>query len=80
MELLYTIIVGIIAGWIAGIVMKGGGYGVIGDLVLGILGALVGRWIFGLIGVGAYGTIGTVIVSVIGAIILIAASRAIRRA
>ena len=41
------VVVGLLAGWLAGIVMKGGGYGLIGDLVLGLVGSVVGGWIFG---------------------------------
>jgi uncharacterized membrane protein YeaQ/YmgE (transglycosylase-associated protein family) len=48
--LLYWIIVGLIAGFLAGKVMKGGGYGVLIDIVLGMLGAIVGGWLFGLLG------------------------------
>src|SRR5690349_307438 len=48
--LLYWIIVGLIAGFLAGKVMKGGGYGVLMDIVLGMLGAIVGGWLFGLLG------------------------------
>jgi uncharacterized membrane protein YeaQ/YmgE (transglycosylase-associated protein family) len=43
--MLYSIIVGLIAGWLAGQVMKGGGYGVIADILLGLLGGLVGGWV-----------------------------------
>ncbi len=47
MGLLYSIVVGLIAGWLAGQVMRGGGYGVLMDIVLGILGGVVGGWLFG---------------------------------
>ncbi len=45
--MLYAIIVGLIAGWLAGVVMKGGGYGILIDILLGIVGGLLGNWIFG---------------------------------
>ena len=45
------IVVGLIAGWLAGQVMKGGGYGTIVDIILGILGGVVGGWVFGLLGI-----------------------------
>src|SRR5262249_54878110 len=51
--LLYWIIVGLIAGFLAGKVMKGGGYGVLIDIILGMLGAIVGGWLFGLLGISA---------------------------
>jgi uncharacterized membrane protein YeaQ/YmgE (transglycosylase-associated protein family) len=71
MGFLYWIIVGLIAGWLAGKVMKGGGYGVLVDIILGILGALVGGWVFGLLGFHAGGLIGTIIVAFVGAVILV---------
>jgi uncharacterized membrane protein YeaQ/YmgE (transglycosylase-associated protein family) len=78
--LLWTIIIGIIAGWLAGQLWKGGGFGLLGDLVIGVLGAVLGGWVFGLMGIGAYGLAGRLVVSVIGALILLALIRLIRRA
>ena len=51
MGLLAWIVVGLIAGWLAGKVMKGGGYGVLVDIILGILGGIVGGWVFGQLGI-----------------------------
>jgi uncharacterized membrane protein YeaQ/YmgE (transglycosylase-associated protein family) len=48
--MIYSILVGLIAGWLAGQVMKGGGYGVLMDIVLGLLGGIVGGWVFGALG------------------------------
>ena len=45
MGILAWIVVGLIAGWLAGMVMRGGGYGLIGDIVVGVIGALLGGWI-----------------------------------
>lgn len=71
------IIVGLIAGWLAGTVMRGGGFGILGDIIVGILGALIGGFIVGLIFPGAsFGLIGSIIVAFIGAVILIAILRA----
>lgn len=70
-NLLYTVIVGLIAGWLAGQVMKGGGYGVFVDIILGILGGVVGGWVFGLLGLHAGGLAGRIVVSFIGAVILV---------
>ncbi len=50
MGLIYWIVVGLIAGWLAGKVMRGGGYGVLVDIILGILGGVVGGWVFGMLG------------------------------
>jgi uncharacterized membrane protein YeaQ/YmgE (transglycosylase-associated protein family) len=80
MGLIAWIIVGLLAGWLAGIVMKGSGYGLVGDLLLGLIGAVVGGWLFGLILPSAEpsGLIGSIIVATIGAIVLVAIVRLIR--
>ena len=81
MEFVWFIIVGLIAGWLAGVIMKGGGYGVVGDIVVGILGALLGGWLFSKMGVSAGGgLVGSIVVALIGAIILIFLLRLIKRA
>jgi uncharacterized membrane protein YeaQ/YmgE (transglycosylase-associated protein family) len=71
------LVVGLIAGWLAGLVMKGGGYGVVGDIVIGIVGAFVGGFVFSLItGGGTAGFWGSIAVAFVGAVILIAIVRA----
>ncbi len=79
--MIYSIIVGLIAGWLAGQVMKGGGYGMLMDIVLGLLGGIIGGWVFGSLGIwpGA-GLVGSIIVSFIGAVILVALTRMLKRA
>jgi len=79
MNLIWFLIVGLIAGWLAGKFMRGGGYGLIGDLIVGVIGALLGGWLFGLLGIGTFGLIGSIIVAFIGAVIFIAILRALRR-
>ncbi len=79
--IVWWIIVGLIAGWLAGLVMKGGGFGILVDIILGILGGIVGGWIFGLLGIWpGGGLIGSIIVAFVGAIILVGLSRLIKRA
>lgn len=78
--LIWFLLIGLIAGWLAGRVMRGGGYGVVGDMVVGVIGALLGGWLFGLLGIGAGGLLGAIITAFVGAVILIALLRAIRRA
>lgn len=79
--MIYSIIVGLIAGWLAGQVMKGGGYGVLMDIALGLLGGIIGGWLFGTLGIWpGGGTVGSIIVSFVGAIILVGLTRIIRRA
>ena len=76
--LIAWLIVGAIAGWLAGMFMKGGGYGLIGDIVIGIIGAFIGGWLFGLLMPGtSAGLIGSIVVAFIGAVILIAILRAV---
>jgi uncharacterized membrane protein YeaQ/YmgE (transglycosylase-associated protein family) len=75
------IVVGLIAGWLAGVVMKGGGFGILMDIILGILGGLVGGWLFGILGIWpGGGMIGSIIVAFIGAVILVGITRLIKRA
>ena len=79
--MIYAIVVGLIAGWLAGQVMKGGGYGVIVDIVLGLIGGVLGGWVFGSLGIfPGGGMIGSIVVAFIGAVILVAITRMLRRA
>ena len=77
--IIWWIIVGLIAGWAAGKIMKGGGYGVIADIVLGILGAIIGGWVVGLLGFGGGGLIWSILVAILGAVILIWFTRLIKK-
>ncbi|MEO6726925.1 MAG: GlsB/YeaQ/YmgE family stress response membrane protein [Blastocatellia bacterium] len=79
--LIILLVVGAIAGWLAGVVMKGGGFGLVGDIVVGIVGAFLGAWLFSLLGVSAGGgTVGLLITAFIGAIVLLLLIRLIKRA
>jgi uncharacterized membrane protein YeaQ/YmgE (transglycosylase-associated protein family) len=78
--LVWVILIGILAGWIAGQIWKGSGFGVLGDLIVGVIGSLLGSFIFGLIGIGAYGLIGRLVIAVLGAIILLWLIRLIKKA
>lgn len=81
MEFVWFIIIGLVAGWLAGVIMKGGGFGVVGDIVVGVLGALIGGWLFSKLGASAGGgLLGAIIVATIGAIVLIFLLRLIKRA
>ena len=78
--LLWIILVGLIAGWAAGKIMKGSGYGVLTDIALGIVGAIVGGWIVRLLGFEPMGgLISSIITAIIGAVLLVAIARAIRK-
>ena len=78
--LIWFLLIGLIAGWLAGQIMRGGGYGVVGDMIVGVIGALIGGWLFGALGIGVGGLIGSIITAFVGAVILIALLRVIRRA
>jgi uncharacterized membrane protein YeaQ/YmgE (transglycosylase-associated protein family) len=81
MGFLAWIIVGLVAGWLAGLVMKGGGYGILVDIILGLLGGLLGGWLFGQLGIwSGGGMVGSIIVAFIGAVILVGITRLIKRA
>ncbi len=75
-----TIILGLIAGWITGLVMRGSGFGIIADIIIGLVGAVIGRWIFSIIGANQNGRIGYLAMSVVGAIVLVAIVHALRGA
>lgn len=77
--LLWVVLLGILAGWIAGQITKGRGFGLLGDLVVGILGSLLGSFVFGLLGLAAYGLVGRLVISVAGAVILLWLIRRIKR-
>jgi uncharacterized membrane protein YeaQ/YmgE (transglycosylase-associated protein family) len=80
MEFVWFILIGICAGWLAGQIMKGGGFGVAGDLVVGVIGALLGGWLFGLLGLSVGGgLIGALITATVGAIVLLLLLRLVRR-
>ena len=80
MNILIWIISGIIAGWLAGMFVKGSGFGIIGDLIIGLIGGLLGGWLFGLLGVSASSWIGQVLVAAAGGVVLVLILRMFRRA
>lgn len=79
-SLIIWLVVGAVAGWLAGTVVKGGGFGLVGDIVVGILGAFVGGWLAGVLHVQVgTGLISAILTATAGAIVLIALVRLIRR-
>ena len=80
MSFLYFIIIGAIAGWLAGKIMKGGGFGLVMNMVLGIVGGVVGGWVFGLFGLSTDGgLIGSLVTSVAGAVLILYIGRLIKK-
>lgn len=72
MNFLWFIIIGLAAGWLAGQIMKGRGFGLVGNLAVGVVGALLGGWMFGALGISAGGSlIGALITAVVGAVVLL---------
>jgi uncharacterized membrane protein YeaQ/YmgE (transglycosylase-associated protein family) len=80
MWLIWTIVIGILAGWLAGQIVKGRGMGLGIDLIVGIVGSLLGGFVFGLLGLAAYGLIGRLVMATVGAVLLLLLVRAIKRA
>jgi uncharacterized membrane protein YeaQ/YmgE (transglycosylase-associated protein family) len=79
MYLVWTIVIGILAGWLAGKIMRGSGFGILVDLLLGIVGAFIGGYIFALLGLAAYGLLGRLIMALVGALLLLFLVRALKR-
>ena len=81
MSLLWFLIIGLAAGWLAGVLVMGGGYGLSGDLVVGVIGAFLGGFLFSQLGVSVGGGLaGSLVVATIGAIVLLVLVRALKRA
>jgi Transglycosylase associated protein. len=71
MDFLWFILIGIAAGFLAGRIMKGSGFGLIVNLLVGIAGAVLGGWLFGILGIGIGGLIGALVTALVGAIVLL---------
>lgn len=71
MNFLWFLIIGAIAGWLAGLIMKGRGFGILVNMLVGIIGAFLGGFIFGLLGLASYGLIGALVTATVGAVVLL---------
>jgi uncharacterized membrane protein YeaQ/YmgE (transglycosylase-associated protein family) len=79
-NVLWWLLVGLVAGFLASRVMRGGGYGLIGDIVVGLIGAFIGGWLAGFLGIGGSSSlIVSIVIAFIGACILLAILRAVTR-
>jgi uncharacterized membrane protein YeaQ/YmgE (transglycosylase-associated protein family) len=78
--LLWFLLIGLVAGWLASRIMGGGRQGVLVYMVVGVIGAILGGWLFRLLGIYTRGMLGSLITALVGAIVLIALLRAIRKA
>ena len=79
MYLVWVVVIGLLAGWLAGLITKGGGFGLLGDLIVGVIGSLLGSFVFGVLGIYAESLVGRLLLSVIGAVLLLYLIRFIRR-
>ena len=79
MYLIWVVVIGILAGWIAGEITKGRGFGLLGNLIVGVIGSLLGSFVFGLLGIYAGSIVGRLILAVVGALLLLYLIRFIRR-
>ncbi|WP_411359688.1 GlsB/YeaQ/YmgE family stress response membrane protein [Pseudidiomarina salilacus] len=81
MSFLWFLLVGLVAGWLAGTLVKGGGFGILGNIVIGIIGAMLGGFLFDLLGVNSGGgIIWSIVVATIGAVVLLVIVRALKKA
>jgi len=78
--LIWMLVIGAIAGWLAGLVMKGRGFGIIGNIVVGIVGAVIGGFLFNAFGIAFWGLLGSLLVAFIGAVILLFIVGLVKRA
>ncbi len=79
MEFLWFVLIGLCAGWLAGQLTKGGGFGLLGNLVVGVIGAILGGFLFRLLGLAATSLLGSLITATIGAIVLLALLRLVKK-
>jgi len=71
MDFVWFLLIGLAAGWLGGRILKGGGFGILGNMVIGCIGALLGGFLFSMLGLEAYGLIGSLVMATVGAIVLI---------
>jgi len=79
MGIITFLIIGAIAGWLAGKIMNGGGFGILINIVIGIVGAVVGGFVFGLLGIKTGGFVGSIITATLGAVILLYLGKMIKK-
>jgi uncharacterized membrane protein YeaQ/YmgE (transglycosylase-associated protein family) len=78
-NLLWFLLIGLLAGWLAGLLMKGRGFGWLVDMIVGVIGALIGGYVFGLLGVNIGGTVGELISATVGAVIFLFLLKLLKR-
>ncbi len=78
MSIVIFLLIGAVSGWLAGIVLKGGGFGVLGNIIVGIIGSMIGGFLFDFLGISTNGLIGSVVTATIGAVVLLFGVRLIK--
>jgi len=78
--LLIFLAIGAVAGWLAGTLMKGGGFGLLGNIIVGVIGAVIGGVVFSSLGISAGGLIGSIVTATIGAILLLLLAKVVKKA
>jgi len=71
MGIIAFLIIGIIAGWLAGKIIRGGGFGIIGNMAVGVVGAVIGGFIFSFVGITTGGWLGSIVTATVGALVLL---------
>src|SRR5262245_35587812 len=80
MAFVWFILIGLVAGWLAGKLVKGGGFGVLGNIIVGVLGAVLGGFLFSMFGASSGGgLIGSILVATVGAVVLLLLARVVKR-
>jgi uncharacterized membrane protein YeaQ/YmgE (transglycosylase-associated protein family) len=79
MEIVWFLLIGLIAGWLAGFLVKGGANGLIGNMAIGVVGALIGGYLFSFFGIAAGGLLGNIVVATIGAVVFLTVVRMLRK-
>jgi len=79
MGLIWFILIGLCAGWLAGRITKGSGFGLLGNMAVGVVGAVLGGFLFGLLGLKSTSLLGSLVTATVGAIALLALLRAVKR-
>ena len=78
-SILILLAVGLVAGWLAGIIWKGGSFGLLWNIIIGVAGSFLGGWLFRLLGISYGGIIGSIVAALVGALILLAIVNLVRR-
>ena len=80
-SLIVILIVGLVAGWLAGKIMRGSGFGILGDIIIGVVGAFIGSWLWGVLKLPTFANfwVSAIVIATVGAIVLVFILRLIRR-